>query len=378
MDAKLLFEYNLQYFAKEGPGGEKTEPATDKKKDDARKEGQVAKSKELNGAISLFAMFLVLRIYIGNMGISFLEVFSESYNRIPEMTTLADGFIIPKEFAGVMNRIIIKILLMLLPFLAVAFLVAFIVDLVQVKWKPTAKPMQPKFSKLDPTKGIKRLFSLDKLMDLLKSLIKLFIIGYVAYSTLKDQAGQLFLLYDMQLVQALALFGDIVINMALKICAVYLIVGILDYAYQKHKFNEDLKMTKQEVKDEFKNAEGDPQIKGKQRQRMQEASRRRMMQEIPQADVVITNPTHFAVALRYDPERAPAPFVIAKGEDFLAARIKEEAIKNNIDIVENKPLARMLYYNVDLGAQIPQELYSTVAEILAVIYNKREAQAATA
>ena len=374
MDAKLLFEYNLQYFAKEGPGGEKTEPATDKKKDDARKEGQVAKSKELNGAISLFAMFLVLRIYIGNMGISFLEVFSESYNRIPEMTTLADGFIIPKEFAGVMNRIIIKILLMLLPFLAVAFLVAFIVDLVQVKWKPTAKPMQPKFSKLDPTKGIKRLFSLDKLMDLLKSLIKLFIIGYVAYSTLKDQAGQLFLLYDMQLVQALALFGDIVINMALKICAVYLIVGILDYAYQKHKFNEDLKMTKQEVKDEFKNAEGDPQIKGKQRQRMQEASRRRMMQEIPQADVVITNPTHFAVALRYDPEKAPAPYVIAKGEDFLAARIKEEAIKNNVDVVENKPLARMLYYNVDLGAQIPQELYSTVAEILAVIYNKREAQ----
>ena len=217
MDVKLLFEYNLQYFAKEGPGGEKTEPATDKKKDDARKEGQVAKSKELNGAISLFAMFLVLRIYVGNMGISFLEVFSESYNRIPEMTTLADGFIIPKEFAGVMNRIIIKILLMLLPFLAVAFLVAFIVDLVQVKWKPTAKPMQPKFSKLDPTKGIKRLFSVDKLMDLLKSLIKLFIIGYVAYSTLKDQAGQLFLLYDMQLVQALALFGDIVINMALKI-----------------------------------------------------------------------------------------------------------------------------------------------------------------
>ena len=375
MDAKLLFEYNLQYFAKEGPGGEKTEPATDKKKDDARKEGQVAKSKELNGAISLFAMFLVLRIYIGNMGISFLEVFSESYNRIPEMTTLADGFIIPKEFAGVMNRIIIKILLMLLPFLAVAFLVAFIVDLVQVKWKPTAKPMQPKFSKLDPTKGIKRLFSLDKLMDLLKSLIKLFIIGYVAYSTLKDQAGQLFLLYDMQLVQALVLFGDIVINMALKICAVYLIVGILDYAYQKHKFNEDLKMTKQEVKDEYKNAEGDPQIKGKQRQRMQEASRRRMMQEIPQADVVITNPTHFAVALRYDPEKAPAPYVIAKGEDFLAARIKEEAIKNNVDVVENKPLARMLYYNVDLGAQIPQELYSTVAEILAVIYNKREAQA---
>ncbi|MCR5407191.1 MAG: flagellar biosynthesis protein FlhB [Lachnospiraceae bacterium] len=373
---ELLFEYDLQYFAKEGPGGEKTEPATDKKKDDARKEGQVAKSKELTGAISLFAMFLVLKIFIGNIGTSFLQTFSEAYNRIPEMTTLTEGMVIPREFAGVMNQIIIKILLMLLPFLAAAFIVAFIVDLVQVKWKPTAKPLQPKFNKLNPINGFKKLFGVDKLIELLKSLLKLIIIGYMAYSTLKDEAAQLFLLYDMQLIGALKLFGDIVINMSLKICAVYLIIGIVDYVYQRHKFNEDLKMTKQEVKDEWKNAEGDPAIKGKQRQRMQEASRRRMMQDIPQADVVITNPTHFAVAVKYDPQVAPAPYVVAKGEDFLAAKIKEEAGKYGVDIVENKPLARMLYYNVDLGAQIPPELYSTVAEILAVIYNRREAETA--
>lgn len=374
----LLFEYNLQYFAKEGPGGEKTEPATDKKKSDARKEGQVAKSKELTGAISLFAMFLVLKIFIGSLGTSFLEVFAVSYNRIPEMTRLVDGMVIPKEYAGVLNQIITKILTMLLPFLAAAFMVAFIVDLVQVKWKPTSKPLQPKFNKLNPINGFKKLFGVDKLIELLKSLLKLVIIGYMAYSTLKDEAGQLFLLYDMQLVSALKLFGDIVINMSIKICAVYLIIGIVDYVYQKHKFNEDLKMTKQEVKDEWKNAEGDPAIKGKQRQRMQEASRRRMMQDIPQADVVITNPTHFAVAVKYDPDVAPAPYVVAKGEDFLASKIKEEAGKYGIDIVENKPLARMLYYNVDLGAQIPPELYSTVAEILAVIYNRREAGAVTA
>ncbi len=373
---ELLFEYDLQYFAKEGPGGEKTEPATDKKKDDARKEGQVAKSKELTGAISLFAMFLVLKIFIGNIGTSFLQTFSEAYNRIPEMTTLTEGMVIPREFAGVMNQIIIKILLMLLPFLAAAFIVAFIVDLVQVKWKPTAKPLQPKFNKLNPINGFKKLFGVDKLIELLKSLLKLIIIGYMAYSTIKDEAAQLFLLYDMQLIGALKLFGDIVINMSLKICAVYLIIGIVDYVYQRHKFNEDLKMTKQEVKDEWKNAEGDPAIKGKQRQRMQEASRRRMMQDIPQADVVITNPTHFAVAVKYDPQVAPAPYVVAKGEDFLAAKIKEEAGKYGVDIVENKPLARMLYYNVDLGAQIPPELYSTVAEILAVIYNRREAETA--
>ncbi len=372
MTGTYMFELNLQYFAKEGPGGEKTEPATDKKKDDARKEGQVAKSKELNGAVSLFAMFLVLKIFIGNLGLSFIEVFSEAYRRIPEMTVFFDGRIIAKDYAGVMNIIITKVLMMLLPFLAVAFGVAFIVDLVQVKWKPTAKPLQPKFNKMNPINGVKKLFSKDKLVELLKSLLKLLIIGYMAYSTLKDEAGQLFLLYDMELIGALKLFGDIVINMALKICAVYLVIGIVDYVYQRHKFNEDLKMTKQEVKDEWKNSEGDPQIKGKQRQRMQEASRRRMMQNIPQADVVITNPTHFAVAIKYDPQVAPAPYVIAKGEDFLAAKIREEAAKFDIDIVENKPLARMLYYNVDLGAQIPQELYSTVAEILAVIYNRRE------
>ncbi|MCR5508572.1 MAG: flagellar biosynthesis protein FlhB [Lachnospiraceae bacterium] len=367
-----MFELDLQYFAKEGPGGEKTEPATDKKKTDARKEGQVAKSRELNGAVSLFAMFLVLKIFIGTMGMSFIEVFSAAYNRIPEMTVIFDGRIIAMDYAGVMNQIILKVLLMLLPFLAAAFAVAFVVDLVQVKWSPTAKPLKPKFNKLNPVNGFKKLFGVDKLIELLKSLVKLLIIGYMAYSTLKDQAAQLFLLYDMELVGALKLFGDIVINMALRISAVYLIIGIVDYAYQKHKFNEDLKMTKQEVKDEWKNSEGDPQIKGKQRQRMQEASRRRMMQDIPKADVVITNPTHFAVAIKYDPEVAPAPYVLAKGEDFLAARIKDEAARLNIDIVENKPLARMLYYNVDLGAMIPPELYSTVAEILAVIYNRRE------
>lgn len=372
MEDTLLIEYNLQFFAKEGPGGEKTENATPKKRSDARKEGQVAKSKELSGAVCLFTMFLVLKVYIGDMGISFLEVFNSSYAHIPELVVLTDGMVIPKEFVGVINQIIIKVIIMLLPFLLVAFVVAFIIDLVQVKWKPTRKPLKPKLSKLNPLKGVKKLFSKDKIIELLKSLLKLIVIGYMAYSTLKDEAAQLFLLYDMDLISALSLFGDIVINMSLKICAVYLIIGILDYFYQKRKFNEDLKMTKQEVKDEWKNAEGDPAIKGKQRQRMQEASRRRMMQSIPQADVVITNPTHFAVAIKYDPQIAPAPYVVAKGEDFLAAKIKEEAGKYGIDIVENKPLSRMLYYNVDIGAQIPPELYSVVAELLAVIYNKRE------
>ena len=149
-----------------------------------------------------------------------------------------------------------------------------------------------------------------------------------------------------------------------------MIVGIADFAYNKHKFNNDMKMTKQEVKDEFKNTEGDPAIKGQQRKRMQEASQRRMMQDVPKADVVITNPTHFAVAVKYDAQKNDAPVVVAKGQDYVAQKIKEIARDNNINIVENKPLARMLFHNVDLGAEIPPELYRSVAEILAMIYKE--------
>ena len=164
--------------------------------------------------------------------------------------------------------------------------------------------------------------------------------------------------------------------MGLRISFFYLVFGLADFGYQKWKFANDMKMTKQEVKDEMKDTEGNPEIKGQQRRRMQEASRRRMMAAVPEADVVITNPTHFAVALKYDPESFDAPYVVAKGADFLAQRIKDLARENNVEIVENKPLARMIYYNVDLGYPIPPELYHAVADILAAVYNARTARRA--
>ncbi len=157
--------------------------------------------------------------------------------------------------------------------------------------------------------------------------------------------------------------------MGIRIAAVYMVVAYADYRYQKWKFRDDMKMTKQEVKDEYKNMEGDPQVKGKQKQRMREASMRRMMQQLPEADVVITNPTHYAVAIKYDPDKYDAPYVIAKGEDFLAQKIKDVAKENHIEIVENKPLARMLYANVEIGGLIPPELYQAVAEVLAFVYH---------
>lgn len=370
-ELRFLMKYDLQFFAKDGPGGEKTEDATPKKLTDARKDGQVAKSKEMSSAVELLALFVTMKIFVGSVGTQFIETFYYVYNRIPEMITMVNGSMSTQLYAAMVTEIIKKIILILLPFLLVAVIVAFVVDLIQVRWKPTTKPLQPKFNKLDPIKGFKRFFSKEKLMELLKSVIKLLIVGYLAYSTIKEQFNALFLLYDMTLLGVLQALGEIVIGLGIKISIFYLILGLADFVYQKFKFKQDMKMTKQEVKDEMKNSEGDPQIKGKQRRRMQEASRRRMMSALPQADVVITNPTHFAVALKYDTEICPAPYVIAKGEDYLALKIKEIAKEHDIPIEENKPLARMLYHNVDVGTAIPPELYQAVAEILAAIYKSK-------
>lgn len=365
----MILAYNLQFFAKDGPGGEKTEPATAKKLEDARKEGQVAKSKEIGLGLSLLSLFLILKITIGWIGEKLLECFSMIYGRIPDMIRQQDGMIPAAAFSGVFRNMLLRILLILAPFLLVGSVVAFVGDLVQVKWKPTFKPMKPKLSKMNPAKGLKKIISPNSLLELGKAILKISLIAYVVYTTLRDKAGILLSMYDIPLMQAVSATGNIVINLGIKISAIYMVIAGLDYLYQKWKFAEDMKMTKQEVKEEYKNAEGDPKVKGKIRQRMQEASRRRMMQSVPEADVVITNPTHYAVAIKYDADAYAAPMVTAKGEDFLAQKIKEVAKENHVEIVENKPLARMLYANVEIGELIPPELYQAVAEVLAMVYH---------
>lgn len=363
-----MLSYDLQLFAKEGPGGEKTEQATPKKLRDARKEGQVAKSKELGLGIGLLVMFLMLKLWVGMLGSQFMELFTLVYNKIPDFTSMVAGQISTWDFMIIFRETMLKMLLMMLPFAGAALIAGFIIEIYQVKWRPTSKPLKPKLSKLNPINGFKKFFSLNALIELLKAVLKIGLIIWVAYSTLKNEWRDLFILYDMPIEQAIALMGDIVINLGIKISLVYLVIAIADWFYQKWKFREDMKMTKQEVKDEYKQAEGDPKIKGKIRQRMMQASQRRMMQDLPKADVVITNPTHFAVAIKYDADLYDAPYVVAKGSDHLAAKIKEVAKENKVEIVENKPLARMLYYNVELGAVIPPELYKAVADILAMVY----------
>ena len=365
-------EYNLQWFAKDGPGGENTEPATAKKLREAREDGKVAKSKELTSAFDLIVLFLVLKIFISHVGNGFLEVFYYVYRMMPDFVSVNARDFSSQAVSAFLIPVFTKMFQIVAPFFLFGVAMTLIVNILQVGWKVTTKPMKPKLDRFNPINGFSKIFSKDSIFELFKSIIKITVIIYIAYLSIRDKANDIFLLYDMPVNQALALCGDVIINTGLKISLIYLIVGIADYIYQKYRFKEEMKMTKQEVKDEYKNTEGNPEIKGRQRQRMREASRRRMMQDVPKADVVITNPTHLAVAIKYDPDTNRAPVVLAKGEDYMALKIREAAKENNIEIVENKPLARMLYTNVDIGGEIPPELYQAVAEILAMVYNTRQ------
>ena len=361
----LVLAYNLQFFAKDGPGGEKTEPATSKKLDDVRKEGQVAKSKELISAVSLLALFVLIKVYIGIVGEKLLKVFQDFYNTFDKIiSSSATGLPMNLSLEAV-KQMLISIVLIAAPFLIVAVIIAFLLNVLQQKWMVTAKPLQPKASKISPLSGFKRIFSVKQLVELLKAISMMAVIGIVAYQTIKDKLPLILTFYNIPLYTAIAAVGNILVDMGIRVSAVFLIIGFADLIFQRHKFKTDNMMTKQEVKDEFKNSEGDPQVKGQVKRRMMEISRRRMMEALPEADVVITNPTHFAVALKYEPNSGKAPVVIAKGADYLAFQIKDKAKEYHIEIVENKPLARILYHNVDIGMEIPPELYQVVAEILA-------------
>ena len=366
-DTTLLLKLDLQFFAKDGPGGEKTEPATSKKLNDIRKEGQVAKSKEIITAISLMSLFIILKVYLSSLGTGLIDVYKEIYSSVPLVISESASGLQTRMATTVLRQVIVDVVKLAIPILIVAVVIAVLGNMLQQKWMVTAKPLQPKLSKLSPISGLKRMFSVRQLMELLKSIAMIALIMVVVYTTIKSKMNVLLTFYDVGLNAALSTIGSIIIDLGIKISAVFLIVGFVDLIYQRHKFKTDNMMTKQEIKDEFKNAEGDPQVKGQIKRRMQEISRRRMMQQLPEADVVITNPTHFAVALKYEPNEGRAPVVIAKGADYLAFQIKDKAKEYNIAIVENKPLARILYHNIDVGMEIPPELYQAVAEILAAV-----------
>lgn len=364
LESKITIKYDLQMFAND-EGGDKTEEPTAKKIEDSRKEGQVAKSKEISSAASLLALFVCLKIFISFVSQRFLALFPEYWDKMDE---LANGELNTITIWQLMLEVILSMLIICAPFMVIALIIAFLSQKLQIKWMVTAKPLQPRLNKINPISGFKRMFSKESFFELIFSLIKITIFGAMVYSVLKDNIGAFITVYDLSIQDSLGILYDLVMDLGIKISIVYLIISFADLFFQKWKHKRDLRMSKQEVKDEYKNQEGDPKVKSQQRQRMQQASRRRMMQSIPEADVVITNPTHFAVALKYDNTISQAPIVTAKGADYLAFKIKDIAKENNVEIVENKPLARMLYANVEIGNEIPAELYQSVAEVLAYVY----------
>ena len=354
---------SLTFFNNQGPG-EKTEPATPKKRRKAREEGQVAQSQEIGTAFLLIAAFLALRFFAPMMLTRITSILHVNFTSL----NLAGNFRDPQFATWYIWQTFGQVILVILPIALVVVSVGLFVNLLQVGWKPTTKPLRPKFSKLSPKKGLKKIFGMQVLMELFKSLLKFAVILTVVFFVLVDQVDMLQMLLYMNLLSAVGIIADLFLTVGLTVGILYLFIAAADYAFNRRKHEKELRMSKQELKDEHKQMEGDPMIKSRIRQKMREVSMRRMMQEVPHADVVITNPTHYACALKYDQGRGGAPILVAKGKDLMALRIKDVAQENFVVLVEDKPLARTLYSVVDVGDEVPPELWQAVAEVLAYVY----------
>ena len=341
---------------------EKTEQPTPKKREEVRKKGQVAKSKELSSVAVLFSALITLTIFGSYMYNQVTTVITGSFSSmtLKELT-------IPEFTVFAQNKINVFILT-LAPLWGGVVLAAVLSNIMQVGFMFSAESIKPKFSKLDPFKGFGRMFSKQSLMELFKSLSKLAIVGGVGYLAIKSEMDDVFVMAEMELTSIVAFMLTAILKISTKVTLAMIFLVVIDYAFQKWEFEKKIKMTKKEVKDEHKRSEGDPLIKQRIRSIQMQMARKRMMQSVPDADVVITNPTHLAVALKYDPATMTAPKLLAKGAEGLARRIKELAEEHDIPIVENKPLAHSLYASVEIGQEVPSDLYQAVAEVLAYIY----------
>ncbi|HML86999.1 MAG TPA: flagellar biosynthesis protein FlhB [Methylomusa anaerophila] len=345
--------------------GEKTEDATPKRKQEARKKGQVAKSIEINAVFVILAAFFTLKM-LGPVIYSQLEeymvlIFS---NLVKSDLTIQAVQILFFDLSWVIAKTI-------LPLMFAISVIALAVNFMQVGFIFSPQILMPDLSKLNPISGFQRLFSKRSLAELVKSICKVAVIGYFIYRFALINAAQIPKLISFELIDSLKLASTLIVDLVFQIIAVMFVLAVLDFLYQWWEHNQSLKMSKQEVKEEYKQTEGNPQIKGKIKEKQRALAMRRMMQQVPQADVVITNPVHLAIALQYD-KTMTAPVVVAKGQDFLAQRIKDIARENRVVIVENKPLARALYPVVEIGEPIPPELYQAVAEVLAHVYRLKK------
>lgn len=353
----IKYRLDLQFFA-----GEKTEKATPKKRQDVRKKGQTAKSQDINTAVILLFVFAVL-IFLGPSIIqNFLNIFLMTFEKyfLMDLTENSLETIAIETF--------LQLLKIIAPIFLVAIIAALIANYIQVGVLFTGEPLKMKLEKLDPIKGFKRIFSLRAIVELVKSILKVSIIGVIGFVFLQNNLPEILNLITSTPANSLAAVASVAGKMGLYMGGALLFIAILDYMYQKYDFEKNIRMSKQDIKDEHKNIEGDPLIKSRIKQRQREIATRRMMEEVPKADVVITNPTHYAVALKYDESKADAPIVVAKGVDFIAQKIKLIAKENDVVTVENRPLARSLYAETEIGQEIPEQFFKAVAEILAYVY----------
>jgi flagellar biosynthetic protein FlhB len=350
---------NLQLFSEE-----KTESATPKKKRDARKKGQVPVSKDLSAAFILLFVFLTMNIFANYFAENFYSLILFMYDNIKNVDELFEiGNLLP-----FFNHVIYIAMKIGAPILLTALFTGLIFSYIQVGFLFSVDPLKPKLSKINPIEGFKKMFSIKSLVELGKSLAKSAILIIYTIIYLKGKLGILINSLEYSVATFIRVSWDIIFTLVVRIALMLIVIAVLDYAYKIWQHNKDLKMTKKEIKDEYKESEGDPLLKSKIRQKQRELSAGRMMQEVPDADVVITNPTHYANAIKYDSESGSAPTVVAKGRDLIANNIKKIAKENNIPIVENKLLAREIYKAVEIGDEIPNDLYHAVAEVLAYVY----------
>ena len=344
--------------------GEKTEKATPKKRREARERGQVFKSVELVTAFSLMVMFGVLSIFgktiLDNTKELMISFFNTGEN-IPKVVGIS-------ALSPYLSKAFVQFLMIMVPLLLAAFLAALVFNYLQVGFLFSTKAMKPKMERISLLAGFKRIFSKRTLVELVKSIIKITVLGVVAYDAYMAKIKEMPMLMWANILTSAQATVDILISVAFQLGIALAIIAPFDFLYQWWKYEKDLMMTKQEIRDEYRLTEGDPQIKGKIRQKQRQISAMRMMQAVPNADVIITNPTHYAIALKYDETKHSAPVILAKGKDYIARKIREIALDNKIEIIENKPLAQYLYFFCDIGDEVPEEMYRAVAEILAYVY----------
>ncbi|NIA11660.1 MAG: flagellar biosynthesis protein FlhB [Nitrospiraceae bacterium] len=343
---------------------EKTEKATPKKRSNARKKGQVAKSQELASVAVLSACLVVFYFDSYNIVEKILNIIRELFAESAKFDI--NCYTIQHLLIGLAD----EIFFLLLPLLLSIFFMALFVNYFQVGFVLSPESIEPKLSKIDPIAGLQRLFSIRSLVELVKNVFKISVVAFLVYMTIKAEIGKFMYLSYQSTGEILVYIGKLAFKIVFRTCLLLIILAVFDYLYQRWEFEKNLKMSKQEIKDELKQTEGDPIIKARIKRLQREVAKKRMMASVPKADVIITNPTHLAIAICYDQSKMSAPKMVAKGMGYIAEKIKKIAAENGVPVVEDRPLARILY-KLDIGEVIPTNLYKAVAEVLAFVYSTR-------